>query len=62
MTNTDQTSLPTAKESADEHAGVLYTHMQHAVKITWKQQLPNKTILIDHCRIHMREYNPVCKN
>jgi hypothetical protein len=29
MTNTDQTPLPTAKESADERACVLYTHMQH---------------------------------
>jgi hypothetical protein len=49
---------------------VYYTHTcsmtlvdrrkEHAVKITWKQQLPNKTVFIDHCTIHMREYNPVC--
>jgi hypothetical protein len=37
----------------DKHA------KKHAVKITWKQQLPNKTVLIDHCTIHMREHNPV---
>jgi hypothetical protein len=29
MTNTDQTPLQTAKESADECAWVLCTHMQH---------------------------------
>jgi hypothetical protein len=29
MTSTDQTALPTAKESADERACVLYTHMLH---------------------------------
>jgi hypothetical protein len=44
MTNTDQTPLPTAKESTDEHACVLYTHMQHdlgrqtiSMQRTWGQ-------------------------
>jgi hypothetical protein len=44
MTNTDQTPLPTAKQSADERACVLYTHMQHdsgrqtiSMQITWGQ-------------------------
>jgi hypothetical protein len=25
-----------------------------------KAELPNKNVLIGHCTIHMREYNPVC--
>jgi hypothetical protein len=58
MTNTDQTPLPTAKESADEHACVLYTHMQHD---SGQQMISMQRICgQNHLKAAiMREYNPV---
>jgi hypothetical protein len=73
MTNIDHKApLPTAKESADERACLLHTHMQHdsdrqmtSMQRTcgqnhMKADLLNKSILLYHCTIYTRVYNSVC--
>jgi hypothetical protein len=67
MTNTNQTPLPTAKESADKRACGLYTYMQHdsgqqtiSMQRTCGQNHLKAAITIQNRphRVH-REYNPV---
>jgi hypothetical protein len=62
MTNTDQTPLLTAKESVDERACVLYTHMQHDSTDDKHQrtcgQNHMKAEITDQIRPHWSLYNP----